>query len=91
MARIKRSRRLLDVYDPHVVQFIKSKLTVPKSKNLDKTLNGKVMEIELLKAAIESDNLRNRAFRLRPLVFSTLTEHQAQLIQDDYYLPITIV
>uniref|UniRef100_A0A803NLI5 Uncharacterized protein n=1 Tax=Cannabis sativa TaxID=3483 RepID=A0A803NLI5_CANSA len=68
MAKMKRSRRLPNQYDPHVAQFIKAKLIVHKSKNLDKARGGKVMATELLKAAIESDDPRDPAFRLRPLV-----------------------
>uniref|UniRef100_A0A803Q0Y3 Uncharacterized protein n=1 Tax=Cannabis sativa TaxID=3483 RepID=A0A803Q0Y3_CANSA len=33
---MKRSKRLSDEYDPHVAQFIRAKLIMPKSKNLDK-------------------------------------------------------
>uniref|UniRef100_A0A803NS77 Uncharacterized protein n=1 Tax=Cannabis sativa TaxID=3483 RepID=A0A803NS77_CANSA len=74
---MKRSRRFLDKYDPHMTQFIRAKINVLKSKNLDKARGGKVMATELLKTAIESDDLRDRAFKLRPLMFRTLTEHQA--------------
>uniref|UniRef100_A0A803NJ78 Uncharacterized protein n=1 Tax=Cannabis sativa TaxID=3483 RepID=A0A803NJ78_CANSA len=41
MARMKRSRRFLDKYGLHVAQFIRAKLTMPKSKNLDKVRGGK--------------------------------------------------
>uniref|UniRef100_A0A803QJZ9 Uncharacterized protein n=1 Tax=Cannabis sativa TaxID=3483 RepID=A0A803QJZ9_CANSA len=88
---MKISRKLPDEYDPNVAQFIRAKLTVPKSKNLDKACDGKVMAIELLKAAIESDDQRDQAFELRPLVSSTLTELQAQTIRDNYCLPKIVV
>uniref|UniRef100_A0A803PPT5 Uncharacterized protein n=1 Tax=Cannabis sativa TaxID=3483 RepID=A0A803PPT5_CANSA len=91
MPRMKRSRRILDEYDPHVTQFIRAKLIVPKSKNLDKARGGKVMITELLKIIIASDDPRNQAFKLRPLVFSTISEHQVQLIKDDYLFPETVV
>uniref|UniRef100_A0A803QQ21 Uncharacterized protein n=1 Tax=Cannabis sativa TaxID=3483 RepID=A0A803QQ21_CANSA len=65
MARIK---RLPDEYDPHVAQFIRAKLIVPKSKNLDKAHGGRVITTKLLKVAIESDDSRDQAFKLRPFV-----------------------
>uniref|UniRef100_A0A803PBT4 Uncharacterized protein n=1 Tax=Cannabis sativa TaxID=3483 RepID=A0A803PBT4_CANSA len=83
MARMKRSRRLPDEYNPHAAQFIRPKLTMRKFKNLDKARGGKVMATELLRVAIESDDMRDRAFKLRPLVSSTLIELHAQTIQDD--------
>uniref|UniRef100_A0A803P5Z1 Uncharacterized protein n=1 Tax=Cannabis sativa TaxID=3483 RepID=A0A803P5Z1_CANSA len=90
MASVKRSKRLLDEYDPHIAHFIRAKLAVPKSKDLDKAGGGKVIATELLKAVIESDDLRDRAIKLRPLVSSTFTELQAETIWDDYYLPETV-
>uniref|UniRef100_A0A803PJP6 Uncharacterized protein n=1 Tax=Cannabis sativa TaxID=3483 RepID=A0A803PJP6_CANSA len=87
MPQMKRSKRLFDEYDPHVAQFIRAKLIVPKSKNLDKACGGKVITIKLFKATIESDDPRDWAFKLRPLVFNTILEHQVQLIRDDYLLP----
>uniref|UniRef100_A0A803Q7W5 Uncharacterized protein n=1 Tax=Cannabis sativa TaxID=3483 RepID=A0A803Q7W5_CANSA len=46
MARVIRSSRLPDECESHIAHFIRAKLTVPKSKNLDKARGGKVMEIE---------------------------------------------
>uniref|UniRef100_A0A803QDT1 Uncharacterized protein n=1 Tax=Cannabis sativa TaxID=3483 RepID=A0A803QDT1_CANSA len=69
----------------------RAKLTLSKSKNLDKACGGKVMATKLLKAVIESDAPRDRGFKLRPLVSSTLTELQTQTIRDDYYLLEIIV
>uniref|UniRef100_A0A803PRB4 Uncharacterized protein n=1 Tax=Cannabis sativa TaxID=3483 RepID=A0A803PRB4_CANSA len=37
------------------------------------------MAIELLTAAIKSEDLRDQAFKLRPLVFTSITQHQVQL------------
>uniref|UniRef100_A0A803PU74 Uncharacterized protein n=1 Tax=Cannabis sativa TaxID=3483 RepID=A0A803PU74_CANSA len=42
MPRMKRIKRMPDEYDPHVAQLIIAKLTVAKSKNLDKACGGKV-------------------------------------------------
>uniref|UniRef100_A0A803Q2R0 Uncharacterized protein n=1 Tax=Cannabis sativa TaxID=3483 RepID=A0A803Q2R0_CANSA len=58
-SRMKRGKRLPNKYDPHITQFIRAKLTLPKSKNLDKAHGGKVMAIELLKASIESVDSRD--------------------------------
>uniref|UniRef100_A0A803QFA2 Uncharacterized protein n=1 Tax=Cannabis sativa TaxID=3483 RepID=A0A803QFA2_CANSA len=66
-------------YDRDTTQFIYEKLNVPKSKDLDKARGGKVMATMLLNAAIESEDPRDRAFELRPLIFSSITQHQVEL------------
>uniref|UniRef100_A0A803NKK1 Uncharacterized protein n=1 Tax=Cannabis sativa TaxID=3483 RepID=A0A803NKK1_CANSA len=83
MARMKRSRRLPNEYDPHVAQFIRENLAVPKPKNLDKARGGKVMVTKLLKAAVESDDSRDWAFELRPIVSKYLGRLFVFIDQDD--------
>uniref|UniRef100_A0A803QJL9 Uncharacterized protein n=1 Tax=Cannabis sativa TaxID=3483 RepID=A0A803QJL9_CANSA len=90
MLHVRRITRKPEEYVRDKGQLICEKLTVPKSKDLDKARGGKVMAIELLNVAIKSEDPRDRAFELRPLVFSSITQHQVELVRDEYSLPETI-
>uniref|UniRef100_A0A803QKA9 Uncharacterized protein n=1 Tax=Cannabis sativa TaxID=3483 RepID=A0A803QKA9_CANSA len=91
MPHVRKTCRKPKEYDRHMTQFICAKLIVQKSKDLDKARGGKVIITELLIVSIESGNPRDRAFKVRPLVFSSNTQHKVELIWDEYSLPEIII